>query len=124
MLLDIEQRRIEPDITVVALSGRFALGHESQHVESIIHELVKSGDTRAIMDLTGVTYIDSAAVGLIALAAGLLKEAGGRLVVIAPEGKVLDLLKITQMNLLVTVCPTESDAASQFAIPQPPPAPV
>jgi anti-sigma B factor antagonist len=114
MLLQIEQKRIEPDIAVVEMTGRFALGRESQRLESIVDELVKSGSTRTILDLTGVNYVDSAGIGLIALAAGRLKEAGGRLVVVAPDGRVLEMLKMTQVNRIVTVCPTAQEAAKAF----------
>ena len=96
------------------MTGRFALGRESQRLESIVDELVKSGSTRTILDLTGVNYVDSAGIGLIALAAGRLKEAGGRLVVVAPDGRVLEMLKMTQVNRIVTVCPTAQEAAKAF----------
>ena len=117
MLLQIEEKRIEPDITVVELVGRFALGRESQRVESIMDELASGGRTRAILDMTGVTYMDSAGIGLVALAAGQMKEAGGRLVVVATQGRVLELLKMTQVNVIVTVCPTLPEAVAQFGPP-------
>jgi hypothetical protein len=34
MLLQIAEKRIEPDIAVLELTGRFAPGRESQRVES------------------------------------------------------------------------------------------
>jgi anti-sigma B factor antagonist len=120
MLLQIEERRIEPDITVMELTGRFALGRESQRVESIVDELVKAGRTRAILDLTGVNYADSAGIGLIALAAGMLKEARGRLIVVAPGGRVLEMLKMTQLDRIVTVCSTAKEAVDAFGASHPP----
>jgi len=47
---------------------------------------------------------------LLALAAGKLREAGGRVVVVVPEGKVLHLLNMTQIDSTVTVCPTPAAA--------------
>lgn len=111
MLLQIEEKRIDPDITVVELAGKFALGRESQRIETIVDELLKSGRVRVVLDMTGVDYIDSAGVGLVALTAGRIKEGGGKLVVVAPEGgRVLTLLKMTQVNVIVTVCATVADA--------------
>ncbi|SPF46568.1 Anti-sigma factor antagonist [Candidatus Sulfopaludibacter sp. SbA4] len=110
MLLQIEEKRIDPDITVIELVGKLALGRESQRIETIVDELLKSGCMRVILDMTGVDYIDSAGVGLVALVSGRLKEAGGKLVAVAPEGRVLALLKMTQMTLIVTVCPTVAEA--------------
>jgi len=121
MLLQIEEKRIDPDITVVELVGKLALGRESQRIETIVEELIKSGRVRVILEMTGVDYIDSAGAGLLALASGRLKEGGGKLVVVAPEGRVLALLKMTQLTLIVTVCPTLA-AAADVLRQMPPPA--
>ena len=115
MLLQIEERRIEPDITVIELAGRLALGRESQRLEQLVDELAKRGVLKIVLDMSKVGYIDSAGIGLVALAAGKLREAGGRVVVCAPEGKVLSLLHMTQMDAIVTICPTPEAAAAAFA---------
>jgi anti-sigma B factor antagonist len=110
MLLQITERQVEPDITVVELTGRLALGRESQRIESLVEELVRKGTQRVIVDMTGVEYIDSAGIGMIALASGKLKEIGGKLAIVAAEGRVLQLLNLTQMNTIVKVCPTVAEA--------------
>jgi anti-sigma B factor antagonist len=120
MLLQIEEKRIEPDIVVLELTGRLAQGRESQRVESMVDDLAKAGCTRAILDLTGVNYSDSAGIGLIAMAAGRLKEAGGKLVAVAPDGKVLEMLKMTQLDRIVTVCSTAKEAVDAFGEGPPP----
>jgi anti-sigma B factor antagonist len=112
MLLQIEERQIEPGITLVELTGRFALGRESQRLEQIIDGLVNAGHTRAILNLTEVNYVDSAGIGLIALSGGRMKEAGGKLVVVAPSGRALEMLKMTQVNRIVAVCPTVDEAVN------------
>ena len=114
MLLQIEEKRIDPDLTVVELVGKLALGRESQRIETIIDELLKSGRVRVILDMTGVDYIDSAGIGLIALTSGRLKEAGGKMVIVAPEGRVLSLLKMTQVSMIVTICSTALEATELF----------
>ena len=110
MLLQIAERQVEPDITVVELSGKLALGRESQRLETLVEDLVRKGTQRVIVDMTGVDYIDSAGIGMVALAAGKLRESGGKLAVVAPEGRVLHLLTMTQMNTIVKVCPTVAEA--------------
>jgi len=101
-----------PDITVVELIGKLALGRESQRVETLVDDLVKRGSRRVIFDMTGVDYMDSAGIGMLALATGKLKESGGSLAIVAPEGKVLQLLNLTQLTAIVKVCPTVEAAAA------------
>ena len=120
MLLQIVESRIEPDIELLALKGRLALGRESQRVEALGDELVKAGRLKAILDLSGVDYIDSAGIGIVALIAGKLKEAGGQLAVVAPEGRALQMLTMTQMTRIVSVSPTVMEAMSVFGETLPP----
>src|SRR3954453_5535622 len=113
MLLQIAERQIEPDITVVELKGKLALGRESQRIEALVDELVKRGTRRLVVDMTGVDYIDSAGIGMIALAAGKMKEAGATLAVVAAEGRVLQLLNLTQINAIVQVAGSVEDAVAR-----------
>lgn len=112
---------MDPDIALLTLTGKLALGRESQRIEGMIDDLTKKGEKRVIFDMAGVDYIDSAGIGLVALASGKIKEAGGKMVVVAPpEGRVRQLLNLTQVNAIVTVCDSISHAAVTFGQTQPP----
>src|SRR5262249_4609459 len=112
MLLNISERTMEPDVTVLELSGKLALGRESQRIETLAEDMAKKGVKRVVVDLTGVDYIDSAGIGVLAMASGKLKEAGGSMAIVAPEGRVLQLLNMTQVSSIVKVCPTVAAAAA------------
>jgi anti-anti-sigma factor len=112
MLLNISERNVEPDITVIELSGKLALGRESQRIESLAEDMAKKGVKRVVVDLTAVDYIDSAGIGVLAMASGKLKEAGGTMAIVATEGRVLQLLNLTQVSAIVKVCPTVAAAAA------------
>ena len=120
MLLKIEESQIGGGVSLIELKGRLALGRESQRIESLADELVEDGRVKAILDLSGVDYIDSAGIGILALVAGKLKEAGGKLVAVAPEGRVLHMLVRTQITQIVTVCPSVAEAAAAFGETFPP----
>ena len=119
MLQPIREKRIEPDITVVELAGRLALGRESPRIETLLAELLRKGELRVIFDMTRVDSIDSAGMAQVARAAGRLKASGGRLVVAAREGPVLELLGTTKATARVKVRPTVMEAADVFG-PAPP----
>jgi anti-sigma B factor antagonist len=110
MLLQIEEHQLDGGITLVAMSGRLALGRESQRIETLVDELAKKGARKVIFDLHQVEYIDSAGIGLLALASGKTKEAGGKLVVVSGSGRVLEMLKLTQMTAVLTVSATVAEA--------------
>ena len=120
MVLQIEERSIEPGITVMSLAGKLSLGSECSRIESMIEDYAAGGNVHVILDMTGIEYIDSAGVGLVALAAGKLRQAGGRLVVVARPGRFLHLLQVTQIDRLVTVRATLQEATIAFSETQPP----
>jgi anti-anti-sigma factor len=120
MLLNIEERQVEPGTVVFEMAGRLAMGRESQRIEQIVEALSQRAANKIIFDLSKVDYIDSAGIGLLALATGKIKEAGGRLVLVAPPGRVLDMLKLTQMNAVVTMRATQAEAVAAFEQTQPP----
>jgi anti-sigma B factor antagonist len=106
MPLEFTEREVAPDITVVELIGTLSLGRESQRIETLVDDLARRGSTRVIFDMRAVDYMDSTGLGILALANGKLKESGGGLVIVAPGGRVLELLNLTQISLIVKVCPT------------------
>jgi anti-sigma B factor antagonist len=112
MLLNIEESRLDGPITLVSMSGRLALGRESQRVETLVDELTAKGAHHIIFDLTKVDYIDSAGIGLLALASGKIKEAGGKLVVVSGSGRVMEMLKLTQMTAVLSLSATVAEAQS------------
>jgi anti-sigma B factor antagonist len=114
MLLQIEERDLASGIRLVELKGKLALGRESQRVETLVDELAKTGRLRAIFDMTHVDYIDSAGIGMLALASGKMREAGGKLAIVAPEGRVLQLLKLTQIIAILSVSASVDDAVKTF----------
>jgi anti-anti-sigma factor len=63
-----------------------------------------------IFDLHQVEYIDSAGVGLLALASGKTRAAGGKLGVVSGSGRVLEMLKLTQMTAVLSVSATVPEA--------------
>ncbi len=110
-MLRIAERQVAPDITVVELSGRLALGGDSQSVETLVDELVTRGSKRVVLDMSGLDSVDSTGISVVALAAGRMRQAGGKLAVVAtPEGRVSHLLHMTQMNAIVNVAPDATAA--------------
>jgi anti-anti-sigma factor len=115
MLLEITERQIEPGITHLVLTGKLALGREGQRLETIVSDLSQKGVRKAILDLTNVEYIDSSGVGIVALSSGRFKEAGGKLVIVAPEGRVLHVLRLAGVDGLLTITPTLEAASAAVA---------
>jgi anti-sigma B factor antagonist len=114
MILDIKDKRIEPDITVLELSGKVILGNESKRLEWRVDECLKQNQTKVIFDLAGVTTLDSTGIGIITFCYGKLKQAGGGLRVAGAQGMVGQTLKLTNVDTLVGTYSSVDAAAQGF----------
>ncbi len=63
-----------------------------------------------VLDLSGVEFIDSTALGTLLNAGGQIESAGKKLRVVCAEGPVRRLLEMTNLTSRFQLCPTRDDA--------------
>ena len=114
MLLQIDTRRIDPDITVLTLTGKITMGRECQKVEQTIQELLKQSAKKLILDITAVDHIDSTGIGILAYGFGAVTRSGGVLKVVGAGGKVLHVLQITRLTSVLPLCDSVDAACKSF----------
>lgn len=112
MLLQIAATNPEPGIVVLELSGRITLGRSCQELEWEVDRWVAKGEKGIIFNMANVDRVDSAGLGIIVLAAGKLKSAGGQLRMAQPSKAVAELLKLTSLETVLPTDPTV-EAATQ-----------
>jgi anti-sigma B factor antagonist len=110
-MLEIQTKHLSPDIVVLEITGRVTIGKECKQLESATQSLRDDRKKKIIMDLSGVTHLDSTGVGLIMMSAGQLKEAGGELRLAGANKHIEHLLKVTGIDKLVPWKPTVAEAA-------------
>ena len=76
MSFEIEQHERD-GIPVVALSGRFVAGEPLEQFRPVVEALQAQGHKSAVLDMTGVNYIDSSALGALVVAHDVIAAAGG-----------------------------------------------
>ncbi len=105
----IEHR--DDGVTVLSPAGRLTIGPSLAALAEAIEETCREAVPRVVLDLGGVTYVDSAALGEIVAARRRVLAAGGAFAVARPRGKVRDLLDLTRLGDLVVVRESLRDAA-------------
>ena len=114
MILNIERKRLEPDISVMEMRGRIVLGNDSKNVEWMLKELLDANQKKIIFDLTGVTMLDSTGVGIVVMCYAKVKKSGGELRIAGANGIVDETLRLTNVQRLIDSCPTVAEAAASF----------
>jgi anti-sigma B factor antagonist len=116
MGLQVETARIEPDITVVRISGNLTF-EATDAVPSLIVALLDRGVKKLILDLNKVDQIDS--VGGVSLVrcffAAREREAG--VCVACPGPSVTQLFTTTQIDSLIPFFPTMALARKHLMVP-------
>ena len=94
--LSIEERQLD-DVTVLALTGQILLDDGDLAFGRKIRDLVERGHVEIVVDLGGVTYIDSSGVGMLVGKLKAVREKGGdiRLLHVTTRGqRLFGMLKI------------------------------
>jgi len=95
---------------VLELSGRFVLGEPVERFRAVLEQLLAEGKNRIVLDMRGVDYIDSSALGCPVMAHTKVSRTGGAMSMFGLNEKALELLVITKLATVFRIAETEIDA--------------
>jgi len=117
MIVHYEVRQIEPDITLGILTGQLNLGSKlMDDVEVDVKERIQNGSRKFVLDLSSLTYIDSAGLGTLVACSGTMAREGGKLVVVSGAGKISQMLELTHLSTVIELFPTVDAACGTFSV--------
>jgi anti-sigma B factor antagonist len=103
-------------VTVIDITGRLTLGDVPTVLKDEIRRLIEEGKTSLLLNLAGLTYLDSSGMGLLVGAYAAANRAGGQLKLSNLTSRVKDLLLITKLYTVFEVYDDEASAVSSFAV--------
>lgn len=109
------QNREVGGATVVDVEGKIALGDSNTQLHQSLKQLVADGKRNVILNMAGVTGIDSSGLGSIVAGYSTLQAAGGSLKLMNLSDRVADLMTITKLYTVFDIYENESDAVNSFA---------
>ena len=114
MALHIVEKEVN-GVTVVQLAGRVTLGEESNQLRTKLKELLSQGKTRLVLDLSEVTYIDSAGLGTLVAGFTSAQNQGANLKLANLTKRFSEQLNITKLVTVFDVYDSVEDAIKSFA---------
>lgn len=101
------------EIAVVSLTGGLDTASAPQ-LKTMLEDLLARGETRLVVDLFDVAYIDSAGLGELVRAMKRARECAGDLRVCALRDDVLRIFEMTRLSEGMGVYSTLNDAVASW----------
>ena len=101
-------------VTIIDLSGKISLGEGSALLRRTIRELLENGQTRILLNLGDVNYIDSSGIGELVSGFTAVRNRQGELKLLNLTKKVNDLLQLTKLFTVFDVYTDEGTAVRSY----------
>jgi anti-sigma B factor antagonist len=107
-------RREVGSVTIIDLSGRISLGEGSALLRQTVRGLLADGQTKILLNLGDVNYIDSSGIGELVSGFTAVRNRDGELKLLNLTKKVHDLLQITKLFTVFDVYTDEHTAVRSY----------
>ena len=102
------------DVTVLDMDGKITIGEGSVALRSAIRRLLEESKKKVLLNLAGVSYIDSSGIGELVSSYTAINKDGGQLKLLNLTQKTLELLTITKLLTVFDVYESEPEALDGF----------
>ncbi|HEY5609760.1 MAG TPA: STAS domain-containing protein [Thermoanaerobaculia bacterium] len=101
-------------IEIIELQGKITIGAGDSQLRDTITQKLSEGKDKILLDMSGVTTIDSSGIGELVGSYTTVANRGGKLKLLHLPPKVTDLLQVTQLITVFEVYENEQEAVSSF----------
>ncbi len=101
-------------VAVVDIAGKITIGEGDVLLRQTVQELLDAGESRILLNLEKVKYMDSAGIGELVACYKRAKEKEGTVKLLNPSGKVYDLLQLTKLEEVFDTFRDEGEALGSF----------
>jgi anti-sigma B factor antagonist len=101
-------------VTILDLNGRLILGEETANLRDSVKNLVSTGQNRILLNLEGVTYLDSSGLGALVGGYTSVTALHGQLKLVKLSKKAKDLLNLTRLLTVFEIFEDEETAVESF----------
>jgi anti-sigma B factor antagonist len=102
------------NVVILDLNGRITIGEEAASLRDTIKEHLDSGQKNILLNLAGVSYLDSTGLGQFVGSFATVTSRGGQLKLLNLQKKLQELLQITKLITVFETYTNESAAVRSF----------
>ncbi len=106
--------RESSDVTILDLQGRATIGTGSDLLNGHLQKLIANGVRKLLLNLAGVTHLDSSGICAIIGTYVSLSRQGGSLKLLCPWGRVRAVLRVIRLPDIIPTFEDETQARASF----------
>jgi len=107
-------RTTDNGVEIIKLDGKITIGSGDQQLREVIGNAMSAPNARILLDMSGVTTIDSSGIGELVGSYTTVTNRGGKLKLLHLPAKLNELLHVTQLITVFEVYDSEQEALSSF----------
>jgi anti-sigma B factor antagonist len=111
--LEITVREVG-DVSILELKGRATIGLGNDMLNAKLRQVVESGAKKLLINLAGMTQIDSSGISSIVRTFVTLERNQGTLKLLNPVGRVKEVLAVTRLLAAIPTFDNEAVALASF----------
>lgn len=111
MNIPIRQR---DGVSILEPKGKITIGVGDVALRDAVHKAVADGSRKILIDLSGVTTMDSSGIGELVSTYTTVTNRGGKLKLLHLPPKIQDIMQVTQLITVFEVFDDEDEAVRSF----------
>jgi anti-sigma B factor antagonist len=111
--LEVETRPADNGVTILAPTGRLDVAG-APTLKEAIGEAVRNGEPKVVIDMEGVSFVDSTGLGSVIAALKQIRNRQGELRLAAPNQQVRVVLELTTLDRVFPYYATVEEALTGF----------
>ncbi|HET9782750.1 MAG TPA: STAS domain-containing protein [Candidatus Dormibacteraeota bacterium] len=113
MALEVQTRQTDGGVTIVAPTGRLDVAG-APALKEAINGLTENGPPHVVIDMEGVSFVDSTGLGSVIAALKQIRNRQGELRLAAPNQQARVVLELTTLDRVFPYYATLEDALAGF----------
>jgi anti-sigma B factor antagonist len=101
-------------VRVMDLEGKITIGSGDVQLRQLVEESLSSGKQNILLNLKGVSHIDSSGIGEMVGCYTTVTRRGGAMKLASLPSKINDILQVTQLITVFDVFDNEAEALATF----------
>ena len=108
----VEAKQLESGVAVVTISGRLAMGGETERLDATVKSLLRKDQKKFVLDITTLEYVDSSGIGMLVSCLTNVRKAGGELKLAGANPRIRRIFAMTGVDTIMPMFDTLAAATA------------